>query len=273
MLRARDPAGVAQVAAKLTAAGFACVLRGGKYDDDDGEDVGPQPDPLARVMLMLDETLAGVLAGVATKDGPKVPGRHPRAHIGPHPTVPFAGAGRYRSFRALVAANYDHMFGGFGEGLVVTSFTAPVAGKTTPQAGTAGADTAADAGGGGGGGAPGAPVAVVRGVPTPCVVTKWKIGAEGSSNNEKLLAGILDELAADEAAALFGADTADAVTMFTQMLAVEKSKLVCGKAPEPKAAAAAYASRAVQFHRELGVNSISPAHLHVRCTPNGRTCR
>ena len=211
MLQAVNPGEVGGIAAQLTAGGFACILRGGKYDDDDGEDVGEQADPLARVMVLLNEELAAILAAVArttptttstTATSPATASTATAVVATGFPTVPFAG--RFKNLRTLVDTHYDHMVGGFGEGMVLTTFNAP---------GT-----------------------VRRGVALPCTVSKWKNGFEGSSNNEKLLQGILEEIAKEGTdGTIFGEDTAEAVAMFTQMLAVEKSKLICGQAPAPTA--------------------------------------
>lgn len=103
-------------------------------------------------------------------------------------------AGTYKNFYELVVANFDWMVEGRGEGIVCV----------TP-----------DAGG-------------------QCKVSKWKIGAEASSDNGSKLDKILETIEGDKDKEIFGENTEKAIELIEKMLKVNKSKLINGAPPVVK---------------------------------------
>lgn len=174
MIKPANTGALNEIVEKLGQAKFACCIKGGEEEPEDGEEAKEGEDTNKLIGLYMNEAFKALIEN----------------HNYPH--VPLMG--HYANFYELVVANYDWLHGGFGEGIVCVS---PAEGPN-------------------------------------CRVSKWKNGTEASGDNMGTINRIIMAMEDDKENTIFGENTDKAKDLFERMLAVEKSKLICGEPPKPK---------------------------------------
>lgn len=201
MVQPSDPADMFEMAQKFRKAGFACRFHDVEdYDDVEGDEPADEP-----FMVLMNEKLRKIVESQNVS------------------VVPIAGKGSYPNIYSMMLDNYDHLFGGYGEGVIITF--APTINR--PRVGTD-AETPE--------------VIVETSTPPPttteeksCKPMKWKNGSEGSANNNKHLDTIMEELEKDVNNTLFGTNTTRAKELLTKLKEVENSHLINGQQIKKKA--------------------------------------